>query len=182
MLIALLLLFGGALLLFYPFTIRLVYQTGVMQIYWLPRVFGGFARARELNWQKYQRAYSDNSKVNMKDKLKAITLTNRKDLFFTALRHTSLDKLDLELTVGAAGPFATSMLTGACWAALGSARGVASSALKHFPTAPQITVRPDWTTAGLAGSLECIFHWRCGDIISIIYNAILMFRKGWLKT
>lgn len=168
-------LFGAALVWTYPLALRLRYQRGRWQLAWLPRWFGFYGRARVLpagKWLKRQ----DQERRRPKTKLPPGLI---KDIGLKILGRLNVERLLLELRIGTASPFASSILAGACFAALGSLRGLAAATLHSFPRQPQLHLYADWAGGGLSGRLECIFHLKCGDIIVIIVYTLYKLAKGW---
>jgi hypothetical protein len=159
----------GAIIYFYPLPLRFRYENGRPELAWLPRMGGGYAKPRLL-WPAPARARRASAASPLRRGLFRLYLGNAKQpvfnrpLFRRLIKHAAVDKLDCRIQIGAADPFATSLLAGSILTVLESLGAVLLTAVRDFPARPWLQVAP-LAQGGFDAHLECIFHLRGGDII-----------------
>jgi hypothetical protein len=182
MLILTIAIFLAAFIYCYPLTFRLYYD-GTWRLFWLPRLWGGYAQEWEIPstaglLNRWRHKKQNKSNLSLSAYLKQ--LPNYKNLLRRIFKSIFVDQLELDLEIGMPSPLATSILAGACWAGLGSLQAVLAETCKNFPEQPQIKVQTNFGDSGLQSRLLCIFRIRVGDIISIILS-VLWLRFSYLK-
>ena len=133
----------------YPLTFLIKADRDGFELYWLPRLCGGYASPRHIRKNKPE---SDVDQIQMTFPKKLIPVMH-------------LHKLELTVVIGGCNPLKSALSAGAVYAALGAVTSVVLTMMKGFSAEPQLSVSMDMGRKGIEYCGECIFSLSCGDII-----------------
>ncbi|MEG1537581.1 MAG: hypothetical protein RR387_04785 [Clostridiales bacterium] len=135
----------------YPLTFKLTLVAEGWRLWWLPRVFGGYASPVFLKEQALSFLSPGDEGVGR--------------LVKRMLGYFRWHKLDIEIKLGGGNPLVAAMMCGALYAVLGGVIG-SQARLSDSLDSPRLDIGMDQQQNGVFYRGECIVSVSCGDIIS----------------
>ncbi len=138
-------------LMAYPLTFKIIWEQRRLNIFWLPYVFGGYAKPKIINFSKTRQWSKRNLPVVF---------------IHLVLKQIKILKLSFRAEIKVIDPFITAMIVGGLQVAAGNVLAIIAARCKGFESKPnyQIIMATD-SKEDLHWQGECIIGIRLGNII-----------------